>query len=36
MFVNIMLKKEEEWYASEQIEIPKIPFLDNKSILGMI
>lgn len=36
MFVKIMLKNEEEWYASEQLEIPKIPFLDNNVILGEI
>lgn len=34
MFVKIMLKKEEEWYKSESLEVPKIPFLDNDPILG--
>lgn len=34
MFVKLMLKDEEEWYASEGVGIPKIPFLDNSSILG--
>lgn len=34
MFVKIMLKNEEEWYASESLEIPKIQFLDNDPILG--
>lgn len=29
-----MLKKEEEWYKSESLEVPKIPFLDNDPILG--
>lgn len=36
MFVKIMLKDEEKWYASECVEIPKIPFLDNSPILGKI
>lgn len=34
MFVKIMLKNEEQWYASERLEIPKIQFLDNDPILG--
>lgn len=34
MFVKKMLKNEEEWYASENLEIPKIHFLDNSPILG--
>lgn len=35
MFVKRMIKNEEEWYASENLELPKIQFLDNSSILGM-
>lgn len=34
MFVKIMLKKEEEWYEIENLEVPEIPFLDNDQILG--
>lgn len=34
MFVRIMLKDEQDWYARERLEIPVIPFLDNSLILG--
>lgn len=34
MFIKLMLKSEQEWYASENVEIPEIPFLDNYPILG--
>lgn len=34
MFVKIMLKNEEDWYARENLEVPKIHFLDNSPILG--
>lgn len=34
MFVKMMLKKEEEWYAIENLEVPKIQFFDNNPILG--
>ena len=34
MFIKMMLKSEQEWYASENVEIPEIPFLDNHPILG--
>lgn len=34
MFVKLMIKDEEDWYANECLEIPKIPFLDNSLILG--
>lgn len=34
MFVKIMIKNEEQWYASENLEIPKIQFLDNDPVLG--
>lgn len=29
-----MLKDEEEYYEKEQLEVPKIPFLDNSLVLG--
>lgn len=34
MFVKIMLKAEQNWYAEERLEVPIIPFLDNSRILG--
>lgn len=34
MFVKRMLKDEEDWYATESLEVPKITFLDNSLILG--
>ncbi|XP_031631814.1 unconventional myosin-VI-like [Contarinia nasturtii] len=35
MFVKLMIKDEEEWYAKECLELPKIPFLDNSIILDV-
>lgn len=34
MFIKLMIKDEEEWYAKEYLEIPKIPFFDNSLILS--
>lgn len=34
MFVQLMLKDEQDWYVQECLEIPKIPFLDNSMICG--
>lgn len=34
MFVKLMLQNESDWYAREFLDVPKIPFMDNSSILG--
>lgn len=36
MFVKLMLKDEQNWYAQERLEIPTIPFFDNSLILGKL
>lgn len=34
IFAKMMIQNEQDWYDKENLEIPKIPFLDNTRILG--
>lgn len=36
LFVKLMLTDEENYYMTEGVEIPQIPFFDNKPILGKL
>lgn len=33
-FVDIMLVKEKQWYDSQKLNVPFVPFFDNSPIIG--
>lgn len=34
-FVDSMLVKERQWYDSQQLDVPFVPFFDNSQIIGI-
>ena len=35
LFVDIMLKKEKQWYDSQSLDVPFVEFFDNTDIIGI-
>lgn len=34
-FIELMLKREKQWYDREGLDVPFVPFFDNSHIIGM-